>query len=253
MRPRLGAAYASVAVVVPLRDLLRIGGCGSCRCRHCTTGEPTRGGRAGPGTGRMHLNGVDHVRAWRGAGHGRGQRSRGDRHVGRQPERPRQLRGSSSARDRSGDARPSGVSVHARRRRRPRGVRVRQPRRVASKFAVVAAGVGNRVRTVPQLHGAAARSPQRRPAWPLCVSTADGPRQRRPGLRTVGGAPRPTRPRGRPEWGEDWGPRFRVGLRGANVDSDAYPPVPGRRRESTVRAGAANADAPGKGLSANQG
>ncbi len=203
----------------------------------------------------MHLNGVDHVRAWRGAGHGRGrgQRSRGDRHVGRQPERPRQLRGSSSARDRSGDARPSGVSVHARRRRRRRGVRVRQPRRVASKFAVVAAGVGNRVRTVPQLHGAAARSPHRRPAWPLCVSTADGPRQRRPGLRTVGEALRPTRPRGRPQWGEDWGPRFRVGLRGANVDSDAYPPVPGRRRESTVRAGAANADAPGKGLSANQG
>ncbi len=185
--------------------------------------------------------------------HGRGQRSRGDRHVGRQPERPRQLRGSSSARDRSGDARPSGVSVHARRRRRRRGVRVRQPRRVASKFAVVAAGVGNRVRTVPQLHGAAARSPHRRPAWPLCVSTADGPRQRRPGLRTVGEALRPTRPRGRPQWGEDWGPRFRVGLRGANVDSDAYPPVPGRRRESTVRAGAANADAPGKGLSANQG
>ena len=114
-----------------------------------------------------------------------------------------------------------------------------KPRRVASRFAAVAAGVGNRVRTVPQLHGAAARSPHRRPAWPLCVSTADGPRQRRPGLRTVGGAPRPTRPRGRPQWGEDWGARFRVGLRGANVDSDAYPPVPGRRRESTVRAGVA--------------
>ena len=195
----------------------------------------------------MHLNGVDHLRAWRGPGHsrGRGQRSRGDRHVGRQPERSRQLRGSSSARDRSGDARPSGVSVHARRRRR--GVRVRPPRRVASKFAVVAAGVGNRVRTVPQLHGAEARSPHRRPAWPLFVSTADGPRQRRPGLRTVGEALRPTRPRGRPQWGEDWGPRFRVGLRGANVDSDAYPPVSGRHPESTVRAGAANAYAPRQG------
>ena len=52
------------------------------------------------------------------------------------------LRGSSIARDRSGDARPSGACVHAGRRRRRRGVRVRQPERVAGKFAVVAAGVG---------------------------------------------------------------------------------------------------------------
>ena len=50
----------------------------------------------------------------------------GDRRVGRRPERPRQLRGSSRPRDRARDARPSRVPVHARRRRRRRGVRVRE-------------------------------------------------------------------------------------------------------------------------------
>ena len=35
------------------------------------------------------------------------------------------------------------------------------------------------------LHGATARPSQRRPAWPLRVPAAHGPRQRRPGLRTV--------------------------------------------------------------------
>ena len=53
---------------------------------------------------RLRLDGVDHVRAWRGTGPGDalGSRSRGDRRVGRQPERPRQLRRSSITRDRTG-------------------------------------------------------------------------------------------------------------------------------------------------------
>ena len=48
-------------------------------------------------------------------------------------------------------------------------------------FASVAERVWSRMRAVPQLHGATARSSQRRSAWPLCVSAAHGPRQRRPG------------------------------------------------------------------------
>ena len=44
------------------------------------------------------------------------------RRVGRQPERPRQLRRSSSTRDRARVTRPSRVPVHARRRRRRRGL-----------------------------------------------------------------------------------------------------------------------------------
>ena len=43
------------------------------------------------------------------------------------------LRGGSSARDRARDARPSRVPVHARRGRRRRGVRVRQPARVTGE------------------------------------------------------------------------------------------------------------------------
>ena len=68
----------------------------------------------------LRLDGVDHVRTRRGSGGGDvlGPRSRGDRRVGRQPERPRQLRGSSSTWDRTRDTRPSRVPVHAGRRRR---------------------------------------------------------------------------------------------------------------------------------------
>ena len=56
----------------------------------------------------------------------------------------------------------------------------------------------------PQLHGAAAGPPQRRAAWPLCVSATHGPRQRRPGVRTVGDAHRPTRQRGEPQCARGW-------------------------------------------------
>ena len=48
-----------------------------------------------------------------------------------------------------------------------------------------ASGAG--VRAVPQLHRVAARPSQRGPEGPLRLSAAHGPRQRRPGLRTVGG------------------------------------------------------------------
>ena len=41
--------------------------------------------------------------------------------------------------------------------------------------------VGSRLWAVPQLYGPAARPSQRRPAWPLRVSAAHGPRQRRSG------------------------------------------------------------------------
>ena len=51
-----------------------------------------------------------------------GSVSRGDRRVGRQPERSRQLRGGSGLRDRAGDAQPPGVSVHAGRRWRRRSL-----------------------------------------------------------------------------------------------------------------------------------
>ena len=118
--------------------------------------RPSRGRRAGPGAGGLRLDGVDHIRTWRGPGHDRtyDSRSRGDRRLGRQPERPRQLCGSSSARDRAGDARPSRVPVHAGWRRRRCGVRIRQPAR--NKSAGVTARVRSRVRTVPQLHRVAA-------------------------------------------------------------------------------------------------
>ena len=46
--------------------------------------------RVGPGAGGLRFDGVDHVRAWRDAGvdDSLGPRSRGDRRVGRQRERP---------------------------------------------------------------------------------------------------------------------------------------------------------------------
>ena len=86
--------------------------------------RPAGGGRAGRGAGGLRLDGADRVRTRRdpGSGAARGPRSRGERRVGRRRERPRQLRGGASARDRARDARPSRVPVHARRRRRRRGV-----------------------------------------------------------------------------------------------------------------------------------
>ena len=176
-----------------------------------------------------------------------GWRTRPD---GAVPARPRLSKtapvAACSSRNRTTSNRP-GLSHPASRRRR-RGVRVRQPQRVASRFAVVV-GVGNRVRTVPQLHGAAARSSQRRPAWSLCVSTTDGPRQRRPGLRTVGDAHRPTRPRGRP--------RRRVVAPGFVSDSEeptststptrrsrTSPRIDGQRRRANADAAWARGSAP---------
>ena len=85
-----------------------------------------------------------------------GPRSRGDRRVGRQPERPRQLRGSSSARTPVTRDHPA-YPVHAGRRRRRRRMLVwQQSALVPDKSVGIAARVRNRVRAVPQLHDALA-------------------------------------------------------------------------------------------------
>ena len=83
----------------------------------------------------------------------------------------------------------------------------------------------------------------RQHAWPLCVSAADGPRQRRLGLRTVGDAQRPTRPRGKPQWGEEWGRQ--VSCR-TPKSQRRQRRVPGRHRESMLNAGVQTPTPPGQ-------
>ena len=134
----------------------------------------------------LRLDGVDHVRAWRGSDHDRvrGPRSRGDRRVGRQPERTRQLREARAHGIAPGDARPSCVPVHARRRWRRRvcesGSRRSAPTSSPASPRASGAGCG------PYRNCTALRRdhPDGVPRA-LCVSAAHGPRQRRPGLPTV--------------------------------------------------------------------
>ena len=95
--------------------------------------------------------------------------------MGRQRQRAHQLRGGAGARDRSGDAGPSRVSVHAGRRRRRRGLRIRsQPYVLTASGGPPGAHPGC-LWSVSQLHGAAARSSQRRSPRPLRVPTSHGP------------------------------------------------------------------------------
>ena len=69
----------------------------------------------------------------------------------------------------------SRVSVHAGRRRGRRRLRVRQQPCVAESPCGPTGTHPDRVRIVPQLHGAQARLSQRGPSWALRVSTPHGP------------------------------------------------------------------------------